>query len=171
MSDQRTQPSRTLLSLRAAIVVGMLLVATGAGGLLFGARQKVSAIDCLSGASPPSHWVYDQRGSERIRSLLGERRTLMFLDSPRELTFSDVFTAVQAQALHDLPTLRRVSIANSSPELQKQLRGLTNLEQLMIWSEVPPEGIAELHASMPNCDIIYWYWDGSKNTEFRFPGR
>ena len=146
-------------------------MATGAGGLSFGARQKLAAIDCLSGASPSSHWVYEQRGSESIREILGERRSLMFLDSPRELQFDDVFTETQAQALHSLPTLRRVSIGYSTREPLRLLRGLSNLEQLTIGADAPPQDLEELHASMPDCDIIYQYWDGTETREIRLPAR
>jgi hypothetical protein len=149
------RPSRMLWWLRAAIVVGMLFVTTGVGGMVYQARQKVAAIDCLSGASPPSDWEFDQGGSERLRSILGQRGSLMLLDSPRELCFYDVLTEDRVQALTDLPTLRRLYISDVPPELVVRLQKLTNLEHLAFHGEVPPEEIADLHGSLPDCDIIY----------------
>lgn len=169
MSVQR--PSRIVWWLRATIVVGTLLIATGVGGMVFEARRKVAAIDCLSGASPPSIWEYDRHGPEAVRSLVGERGAMMFLDQPRTLDIFDVLTADQCRAIQDLPSLREVHIAYTDAEHLAQFRGLTQLERLTICSDVPPQQVAELQASLPDCDIIYWHWDGSRHIEFRFPGQ
>lgn len=85
----------------------------------------------------------------------------MFLDSPRALSYHDVFTEEQADAVRELPTLRSVLI--------RYPLGL---------DAAPAEHISSLHTALPDCDIVCWSSDGLKNwrwdwqqsewAEFRF---